>query len=114
MTGRACVAVPGFRAVPARVQEHVGRGSTVQQFRGTRWSQSGTIVPDSYVPDQERSRQEREKARHSAAFPFLIPDVPEKLSGTIFLRKINALVPVPGFLPSLERGGGSGTAPLKR
>ena len=106
MTGRTRVAVPGFRAVPDGTQELVGREPTVQPFWSRRWSHSETIVPDSCIPNQERLGQERGKAKGSPALRFLIPDVPEKSSGTFLSRNINMLATVPGFLPSLKRGGG--------
>ena len=106
MTGRTRVPVPGFRAVPDGTQERPGRGAAFPPFRGENWSHGETIVSDSCVPNQERLGQEREKAKGSAALRFLIPDVPKKSSGTLLLRNINMLATVPGFLPSLKRGGG--------
>jgi hypothetical protein len=105
MTGCAFLAVPGFPCVPEGVQERTRSASIVfDPFRGETWSQITTIVPDSYLPDQERPGQERKKARVSAGLPFLIPGVPEKMAGTSLALYFNALAPVPGFLPSLKRG----------
>jgi hypothetical protein len=115
MTSNAFLAVPGFLCVPEGVQERTGSASiVVGPFRGETWSQIATIVPDFYLPDQERPGQERKKARVSAGLPFLSPGVPEKPPGRRFRRYFNVLEPVPGFLPSLKRGGGLGNAPLTR
>jgi hypothetical protein len=105
MTGRGFLTVPGFLRGPKGVQERTGGTSiAVRPSQRENWSQDRTIVPDSYLPDQERSGQERENAKVSAGLPFPVPDVPGKLVGTIFIRYFNALEPVPGFLPSLKRG----------
>jgi hypothetical protein len=85
MTSRALLAVPGVLRVPERVQQRTGGASiAVRPSQKENWTQDGTIVPDPYLPDQERSGQERENAKVSAGLPFLIPGVPEKLVGTIF------------------------------
>jgi hypothetical protein len=105
MTGRAFLAVPGFLRVPERVQERTGGASiAVCPSQKEKWSQNRTIIPDSYLPDQERPGQERKKARVAAGLPFLIPGVPEKPPGRRFRRYFNLLASVPGFLPSLKRG----------
>ena len=115
MTSNAFLAVPGFLCVPEGVQERTGSASiVVGPFRGETGSQITTIVPDSYLPDQERPGQERKKARVSAGLPFLIPGAPEKLPKRRLRRYFNLLASVPEFLPSLKRGGGLGTAPLTR
>ena len=113
MTGRAFLAVPGFLRVPERVQERTGGASiAVCPSQKEKWSQNRTIIPDSYLPDQERPGQERKKASVAAGLPFLIPGAPEKLPKRRLRRYFNLLASVPEFLPSLKRGGGLGTAPL--
>ena len=115
MTCCAFLAVPGFLPIPEGGQERtVGTSIVVRPFQKENWSQDGTIIPDSYLPDQERPGQERKKARVSAGLPFLIPGAPEKLPKRRLRRYFNLLASVPEFLPSLKRGGGLGTAPLTR
>jgi hypothetical protein len=105
MTGCAFLTIPGLPGIPTGVQEATG-GTTIvlRRLQAEEWSQMGTIVPDSYVPDQERPHQEGGNVKVCAGLRFLIPGVPENSSGTIICNNINALDIVPGFLPSLREG----------